>query len=104
MFTPFIFEDGTFIYNEYELFEYLSSLGLNPKDLKNFFQQEIKDSYSHLQKISDSFEREADGCFCNLRDMSEEIEELCNKLRVGKGGTKKEIADKIMSVVNYYRV
>lgn len=102
MFRPLVLKDGTYLYSEDTLLEYFNSLGFDSQDLKDFFQQDLKNECSRLEEIIDSFELRADNYFCNLRDMALEIEELCNKLRVGKGGTKKQMADKIMSVVNYY--
>lgn len=104
MLRPFTLNDGTFLYSEDSLMDYLSSLGFDVVELQDFFTTYTSNAkdYDSLVKINEYQERVMDDYFCRLRDMGSEIEELCDKLREGKGGTKRQMADKIMSVIDYY--
>lgn len=103
---PMILNDNSYLYSENCVIDYLTSLGFDIEQLQTFFKEYSKDGRDcdSLAEIIDYQEQIMDDYFCRLRDMGSEIEELCNKLRDGKGGTKRQMADKIMSVIEYYGI
>lgn len=100
---PMILNDGTYIYNPYTLKEFLSSLGFDPSTVEDVFNEKLISENKNLKDICNSYEREIDGYMCAIRDMSEELEDLADKLSSGKGGTKVQYAERIKNIIkNYY--
>jgi DNA-binding transcriptional MerR regulator len=87
--------DGTFLYKEDMVKDYLRSLGFDIDELADILTEDERKDAACLEEMLDNQERELDGIYCNLRDYKEELEELCNKLASGKGGTKVDYSRKI---------
>lgn len=100
--------DGTYIYNKESMNEYLLSLGFDKFDLQDYvdscFEEEL-DELANLKKLHREDEITADEYYCHLRDMAQEVSELCDTYANMKGPvTKAKMAQEIMKVVNFYRV
>ena len=98
--TPFMAND-TYIYSEDSLLEYLKEMGLSKENLAPLFEVEEKEIFSLKEEI-DSWERCCDSYRTDLYDVCNEISAITNLMREGKGGTKKNIADKIDNILRSY--
>lgn len=100
-----VLNDGTFIYSEDGLREYLTSLGFDWFDLLDFFvsmSAEVNESvYVRRDKVDD-YERFYDGLCQDVRCATEEITSLCDGLASGKGGTKAQYAERIKIVLKNF--
>lgn len=77
---PITLNDGTYIYSEFTLQEYLESLGFDYFELSNYFFEEryneaYDDAYAEAHYEA---EKEVDGYFCAARDLAQEVENLCD--------------------------
>lgn len=98
--TPFI-ANSTYIYSEDSLLDYLKEMGLCKEDLAFLFEAEEKEILSLKEEIN-SWERCCDSYRTDLYDLCNEISAITDLMREGKGGTKKNIADKIDSILRSY--
>lgn len=78
-----ILNDGTFIYSEDSLREYLISLGFDFYELQealagDFLEEEYHKGYQEAIKNA---EVEVDGYFCKARDLALEVENVCDDFR-----------------------
>lgn len=103
-----IINDGTLIYSRDTLIEWLRDKGLDDFSLEEFLDMcqdpTIKQDVEWYKDNYEGMEREADGYYCNLRDLAQEVENLANKLATGKGGTKAQYAEKFKKLADYYGV
>lgn len=77
---PITLNDGTYIYSEYTLAEYLTSLGFDMEDL--VFEEQYEKAYDEgYRDALQRTEREVDGYYCALRDLGSEIQNICADFR-----------------------
>lgn len=78
---PITLNDGTYIYSEFTLREYLESLGFDFEELSDMiFEDKSEEMYDHVSKeIWHDVEREIDGYFCAARDLALAVDELCDE-------------------------
>lgn len=98
--TPFM-ANNTYIYSEDSLLDYLKEMGLCKENLAPLFNVEDEE-ISFLKEEIDSWERCCDSYRTDLYDICNEIFAITNLMRQGKGGTKKNIADKIDNILSSY--
>ncbi len=96
--TPITLNDGTFLYDEDILEDYLKGLGFNVKELANALcpeAEEINCGEWVRRDDVDRYEEWYSELSTEVRTGYNTICELCDKLASGKGGTKVQYADKI---------
>lgn len=78
---PITLNDGTYIYSEFTLREYLESLGFDFEELSDIiFEDKSEEMYDHVSKdVWHDAEREIDGYFCAARDLALAVDELCDE-------------------------
>lgn len=77
---PITLNDGTYIYSEFTLKEYLESLGFDYLELEDIvgakkYDEGYDDGYRADWREA---ERTVDGYFCAARDLAQEVENLCD--------------------------
>lgn len=90
--------DGTFLYSEDGVKEYLENLGFDIEALTYMLSpaQALYDEGSLIDKENcDKYEELYSEIDYEVRTGYNIIEDLCNKLASGKGGTKVQYADRI---------
>ena len=78
---PITLNDGTYIYSEFTLREYLESLGFDFEELSDIiFEDKSEEAYDHISKdVWYDAERKIDGYFCAARDLALAVDELCDE-------------------------
>ena len=78
---PITLNDGTYIYSEFILREYLESLGFDFEELSDIiFEDKSKEMYDHVsEEVWHDAERKIDGYFCAARDLALAVDELCDE-------------------------
>lgn len=78
---PITLNDGTYIYSEFTLREYLESLGFDFEELSDIiFEDKSEEMYDHVSKeVWHDAERKIDGYFCAARDLALAVDELCDE-------------------------
>lgn len=98
-----ILNDSTFLYSHKMVDEHLQSLGYNLSELEDHFSGcSANEKIEHYKEVAEEWELQSDTNYNNLIGMYNELEELVDKLREGKGGTKKQMADRMKKVMDYY--
>lgn len=96
--TPITLNDGTFLYDEDILEDYLKNLGFNVRELTNALCPEVEEinlgEWVRRDDV-DKYEEWYSDLSVEVRTGYDTICELCDKLASGKGGTKVQYADKI---------
>ena len=102
---PITLNDGTYIYSEFTLREYLESLGFDFEELSDIiFKSE--EMYDHVFKdVWGDAEREIDGYFCAARDLALAVDDLCDEF-LGKYKAKAivNVLKAIKTCVNQNRI
>jgi hypothetical protein len=112
-FNSIILKDGTIIYSEDMLHELLLSIGMDNYDMDNLADTIIARRMKQLGYDCDNlnsfidenkeYERVADNYFCNMRDMTQEIEDIVAEMRQQYSGKKtNNYLDKIISTIKFY--
>lgn len=78
---PITLNDGTYIYSEFTLREYLESLGFDFEELSDIiFEDKSEEMYDHVSKeVWHDAERKIDGYFCAARDLALAVDDLCDE-------------------------
>ena len=78
---PITLNDGTYIYSEFTLREYLESLGFDFEELSDIiFEDKSEEAYNHArEEIWHDAERRIDGYFCAARDLALAVDDLCDE-------------------------
>lgn len=97
-----ILKDGTFIADVPSLNDYLEGLGFDVYTLANMYSKDWREDCRVLQEDRDWWERQADHYYCALNNLSNEIDELADKLVTGKGGTKAQYAQRFKRLTEFY--
>jgi hypothetical protein len=96
-----ILNDGTFIYSEEGVKDYLSSLGFSIEYLRTMFSDDNK-IFELEQQLKDS-EIYEDALYCSKRDMVQDISEVCDDMKSYlKGKKSREYISKIEDIIEYY--
>lgn len=97
--------NNAYIYNDESLKDYLRDKGFSEADIntaKEMLYDDTIEEYEWYKKEYKNMERCYEEADYALRSLYNEVEELCEKLKQGKGGTKAVMADKIMKVLDFY--
>lgn len=104
---PITLNDGTYIYSEFTLREYLESLGFDFEELSDIiFEDKSEEMYDHVCKeVWHDAERKIDGYFCAARDLALAVDELCDEF-LGKYKAKAvvNVLNAIKACVNQNRI
>ena len=78
---PITLNDGTYLYSDFTLKEYLESLGFDFEELSDIiFEDKSEEMYDHVSKeVWHDAERKIDGYFCAARDLALAVDELCDE-------------------------
>lgn len=78
---PITLNDGTYLYSDFTLKEYLESLGFDFEELSDIiFEDKSEEMYDHVSKeVWYDAERKIDGYFCAARDLALAVDELCDE-------------------------
>lgn len=79
-----VLNDGTFLYNNYQVVDYLILKGFEPEELKDILAPEPKDN----MECGDDWETIADGYYNAYQNLCNEIEAECEKFLSGRKITK----------------
>ena len=97
---PIVLKDGTYIYDTDGFIQYLLSLGFDKIDLQQinleFHPEELNPDEWVRRDDIDDYEYMYSEVSNEIRYARENIYELCNKLASGKGGTKKQYAERLI--------
>ena len=97
---PISLKDGTCIYNADMFIDYLISLGFDKIDLQRIDYEIHPESLDHDEWVRrdeiDDYEKMYSEVSNEIRYARDDIYELCNNLASGKGGTKKQYAERII--------
>lgn len=97
-----VLNDGTFLYNEYTVKEYLEALGFDMQELMNMLAGDIIQERDENEAMWREEERYR---FCVEEHMStawNELDDIADDLASGKGGTKVQYAQKIKDCINFW--
>lgn len=97
---PIILKDGTYLYDEEAILDYLFSLGFDKFDIEELLTTK-NDEIQSLQTELEEAERCIDSYYIALNSFSMDVLDICQNLRDGKG-TKAKIADELERLVNFY--
>ena len=86
---PITLNDGTYLYSDFTLKEYLESLGFDFEELSGIiFENNSEEAYNHVyEEVWYDAERRIDGYFCAARDLALAVDELCDEF-LGKYKSK----------------
>ena len=104
---PITLNDGTYIYSEFTLREYLESLGFDFEELSDMiFEDKSEEMYDHVSKeVWHDAERKIDGYFCAARDLALAVDELCDEfLRKYKAKAVINVLNAIKTCVDQNRI
>lgn len=82
--------DGTYLYNNYQVVAYLSSLGFDTEELKEILSPELDMT---LADKGDDWEAIADGYYNAYQNLCNEVEAECEKFLAGRKITKAKFVD-----------
>lgn len=100
---PITLNDGTFLYNEWSVKEYLTSLGFDDlEELGELLFPYLFKENNWYKEMYQAQERELDGCYMNNRYFLEELEAVLDRLASGKGGTKVQYSYQIRKLAQNY--
>ena len=101
--SPITLKDGTIIYSEDTLKDYLSSLGFDDLDDLTYILFPEKEEFDAGGYISrdkvDDYEHLYSELDYEIRSVYNEIEELCDKFTATKKGTKAEFARQVKKTI-----
>ena len=107
MYQTMTLNDGTFIYSEFTLVEYLKSLGFDMDILKEILLDDMIEEVRKdiNEELHEEYERMTDGYFCAARDLAVEIDNLCEEFRKKyKAAAVHKVLDAIEQCVDTNRV
>jgi hypothetical protein len=105
MTMPVTTNDGTFIDSKDSAIEYLSSLGFDKFDIENLGTLLVGDILEEIAIDKQYCQDRQDEVYMILEavgHMRDDIQDLCDKLGSGKGGTKIQYAKRIMEAFDSY--
>lgn len=100
--TPIILKDGTFLTDHRSLLDFLSGIGFDVEQLRTTLCADLLDGLNGYREDCRYHELQADHYYCALNDLSNEIDELADKLATGKGGTKVQYAKRFKKLTEFY--
>lgn len=83
-FPPMTADDGTFIYSEYELREFLEKHGIDLNEIKKYYQEEAEQEIEYIKNHTDNWELIADGYHTELVNLYNLLDELADSLEEGR--------------------
>lgn len=100
--NPIILKDGTFLTDHNSLLDFLSGIGFDVEQLRTMLCADLIDELNGYREDNRFYELQADHYYCALNDLSNEIDELADKLATGKGGTKANYAQRFKKLAEFY--
>jgi len=101
-----ILNNDIYIYNPRSAVDFLYSLGMDDLDIDEFIEliSADKDEYTidYWKQEAKEWEQDSAAQFEKRNNLIVEIQNLSDKLRSGKGGTKAQYADKLLQLCDYW--